>query len=550
MRSRALLAFLSTVTFSACSLGVFAGNWGTDVNTGVGGPLVEGVRADLAEIVKAPVAERPALIKAYAESKAPLVIEAIKRFRNPELKPLFHALLRHADWQVNHRALHALEYFGDATAINTAWLWLAHGEPRLREKAAIYCLKMWNAEAAKQVSGGKAAESLAQTISREDDVQVRAAMEALAKRIAGKLVFEKVSTEFAVKLDDGLFLTPFLDGMDKVKAVAPDYVAKPEPRQGGASAATILPAMKWTYPICSWGKEEVNGSLQPFANLRQNDTVYHTGQDVGCCLDGAGYYAIADGILKFVHTGSDMGTLLVVEHNAGESLECAVYMHGGDTVFAKVGDKVACGQLLGTMGLSYSIENGGHFAHLHFGLYPGGFVVTHNYGYKQVSAGLADWHDPSKWLAERVEASAPLVRIHAPGKLGELLTAEEYGKAYLEASKGVDPVSVRVLVQIKEAIPLALNRFDVRREAGYPKDALDRLKKWAIVFKNVPGAEALDTTAKSSEKDPGFKKAMAGEKEIATLEAQNGAKAAWEALLKKYEGTFLEARLKAKVDAK
>ena len=56
----------------------------------------------------------------------------------------------------------------------------------------------------------------------------------------------------------------------------------------------------------------------------------------------------------------DMGTLLVVQHLLEDGrLVNAVYMHGGDTVFVKPGERVACGQLLGTMGLSFSAENGG-----------------------------------------------------------------------------------------------------------------------------------------------------------------------------------------------
>jgi hypothetical protein len=125
---------------------------------------------------------------------------------------------------------------------------------------------------------------------------------------------------------------------------------------------------------------------------------------------------------------------------------------------------------------------------------------------------------------------------------------EEYGKAYAEASKATDAAGARVVEQIREAVPFALSRCDDRRNDGYPKDALDRLKKWAVVFKGVPGAETLDAAVKAWEKDPLFKKALAGEKEIASLEAQNAPKPAWEALLKKYAGTCLETRLKAKIE--
>src|SRR5205085_834153 len=95
-------------------------------------------------------------------------------------------------------------------------------------------------------------------------------------------------------------------------------------------------------PLLQWDEEEVQGtSLQPFANLRQNGTVHHTGKDVGACLDGAGFYAAADGVVKFVESGGDMGTLIVLQHSPdGASLVNAVYMHGGDAVFVKAGERV------------------------------------------------------------------------------------------------------------------------------------------------------------------------------------------------------------------
>lgn len=547
---------LSLFALLAAASVASAGGWGADVNSGAGGPLVESVRGDLAAILRAPEAERGALVKAYAAKKGGENIEAVKRFRNPELKPLFLELLRQDDWKTKHRALHVLEYYGESSALPDAWTLLEHPQARLREKAAIYCLKVWDPARAKSIAGGKAAEALAALSGKEEDFHVRMCLDALAKRIAGRLTPEKVSTEFTVTGSDLLVLTPFLDGSDKLPTVAPTYAAKPVPRQGGGSASSLPAASRWAYPILGWGQEEVLGTLQPFANLRQNGTVYHTGQDVGCCLDGAGYYAIADGVVKFVHTGSDMGTLIVVEHNAGDGeLANALYMHGGDTVFVKAGDKVACGQLVGTMGLSYSIENGGHFAHLHFGLYPGPFSVTHNFGYRAVSAGLADWHDPAKFLPERIERTRPLVAARVAGALGDLLEREEYGKAHAEAEKAGD---AKVAGEIEAAVGEAQKRAEARRDAGHPREALDALKKWAGRFKGVPGAEKLDEAAKAWEKDAGIKKALAGEKEIVALEAQlaakkatpEQAKAAWEGVMKKYGDTVLRGRIEGKVNAK
>jgi hypothetical protein len=59
------------------------------------------------------------------------------------------------------------------------------------------------------------------------------------------------------------------------------------------------------------------------------------------------------------------------------------------------------------MGLGYSFENGGHFAHLHLGMYPGPFQPDHNYGYKHASEGLDDWLDPSVVLKDLVARNPP-----------------------------------------------------------------------------------------------------------------------------------------------
>src|SRR5438067_7881150 len=82
--------------------------WGTDFDEADGTPLIESVRGDLSAIVRAPAERRPALISAFVAARAADTIEAVKRFRNPELVPLFHALLAHPDWHVVHRALLAL----------------------------------------------------------------------------------------------------------------------------------------------------------------------------------------------------------------------------------------------------------------------------------------------------------------------------------------------------------------------------------------------------------------------------------------------------------
>ena len=135
--------------------------------------------------------------------------------------------------------------------------------------------------------------------------------------------------------------------------------------------------------------------MEPFANLRQEGTVMHLGQDAGACLDGAGiYYAPAEGIVAWIQLGGDAGTTLVILHQLpGGRLVNGVLMHAGDRGLRPGGDRVAPGQLLATIGLSFSIENGGRFAHLHYGLYPGSFDPRHQYAYRPAASGSDGWLD-------------------------------------------------------------------------------------------------------------------------------------------------------------
>ncbi len=408
MRSVHAALFAALATLFALAPSMPRGNaWGTDINPGAGPKLAAEAHAELLEIVKAAPAERAAKAEALATRRAVAAIEAWKRFRNPELVALARACVKHADWKVAHRGLHWSRCLNDPAVLEAAVALLDHEQPRLREKAALTLLEAWDPKKGKELAGGKVKERVAQKLAAETDPHLVSALHALERRLQGKLTPERVADEVVVACEDGLQWTPFLDGMDKLGTVAPGVRLVTKGSPSGTSAQKLPVAASWIGPLTRWPDEEVPGAgLQPFANLRQNGTVYHTGQDLGASLDGAGYYALADGVVRWVYSGSDMGTLLVVEHRrAAKELVNAVYMHGGAIVFVKSGDKVSAGQLLGTMGLSFSIENGGHFAHLHLGLYPGAFDPLHNYGYKPVSAGLSDWLDPATVLPEWIAAS-------------------------------------------------------------------------------------------------------------------------------------------------
>lgn len=399
-----------------------AAPWGGDVNPGTGEKLVAAVHADLLAIVRAPPKARAAKAAELAQKRALDSIEGWKRFRNPELVELARACLVHSDWHVVHRALHWARCLDDPRLLAEAWPLLERPEVRLREKAALCCLEAWDEAAAATLGLGSAAEvkqALAKRGAAESDPHVRQALLALLRRVDGHLQPRRLADEVTVKTSDGLVWTPFLRGFTHLKEVAPGVHPRATAEPTGASAGEPALAKEWTTPLVEFGKEEVAGiRLQPFGNPRQALELVHTGQDVGGCMDGAGLYALADGVVRAVECGNDMGTLIVVGHHVepGATLKDprlnVVYMHAGSIVFVSAGDAVTKGQLLGTMGLSFSIENGGHFSHLHLGLYPGPFNDEHNYGYKRAGESLDDWLDPAVVLPALLAAHDPATSNH------------------------------------------------------------------------------------------------------------------------------------------
>ncbi|MHC4340927.1 MAG: M23 family metallopeptidase, partial [Planctomycetota bacterium] len=366
------------------------------------------------------------------------------------------------------------------------------------------------------------------------------------------------------KRRNGLLWTPFLNGMAEAARVAPGYTERAWVRTGSGKPPR---AEQWTTPLLAFGEEVVQGvGLQPFGSLREDGSIYHAGEDVGACLDGAGYYAVAEGVVRFIWGGGDMGTLLVVEHDLGGGEQVnAIYTHGGDTTFVRAGDVVQSGQLLGTMGMSYSIENGGRFAHLQFGLYPGPFDMARNAGYQNARAGLGDWIEPIPFLEGWIERTRPVVEDLRPlgrqvGAILSRIERGEYGRAYLEAfrlreaSQAGSEAYVDALYLedvLKRTPKSALARATMSREAGYPNEAARRLRTAAENCKAIPGAEELKNALREWEADPQFAKALRGESRIqytaariAKLKDPAKARQLWERLLEQYADTCLAPRIR------
>ncbi len=120
------------------------------------------------------------------------------------------------------------------------------------------------------------------------------------------------------------------------------------------------------------------------------DKIKHTGDDCGWFREGSSVYAVGNGIIRLIHHSPDWGFLIVIEHKlkSGDYV-CSVYGHLSHLIYKHAGDVVLKGEKIGEIGLSYSVDNGGYGAHLHFGISKGRWLKT-KYDYaKNLSMSIA-----------------------------------------------------------------------------------------------------------------------------------------------------------------
>lgn len=534
--------------------------WGADLDPAQGRRMLQDVEKDLLWMVEAPDDERPDRIARFAEKSARGAIEALKRSRDPALLPLFVTLLDHDDWRVVHRALLVLEHYWDPSAFPRAWMLLEHPERRVREKAAIACIKLWD--------GSRAPEAIDALLAEEEDLHVRRCLEALRRRAEGGLPTVRVHREVVEKQENGLLRVPFV-GDDDAHAVSASGL---EPfSKTGRSGKRLEEADVWTGPLLGYGEAAVvGGPMEPFGSLTPDGARLHVGQDLGACLDGAGIYAPAAGIVRHIESGFEGGTVIALEHALDRhDRVTTVLLHGGDTVFVDVGDRVAPAQLLTTVGLSWSPENGGHVAHVHVGIHEGSYVPPTGFdGDVPAGEGPGGWMDPEAFLPSWIERTRPLVAVRhrldpAFEAAQRAIDRGDIGNAYDRARrvlKEASDLAVReegewLLGRLETAPQTLVERARAWLRAGFPARALEELEQGKRRLSSLPDASILDEEMRSWRADTELDRALEGEKEVEKLEKRTARardpsklRDEWEALDRAYGDTAVAPRIHAHLD--
>jgi hypothetical protein len=282
--------------------------------------------------------------------------------------------------------------------------------------------------------------------------------------------------------------------------------AAQEPRAGKGPPPF---ATRWVSPLLGWGEEEV-------ADVQLQDG------EVGACLDGAGVYAATDGVVRSVAPGE-----IVLEHQIPRKDPMrAVYRHTGAVVFVEPGERVMPGQLLGTIGMGFTAENGGVFAHLAYSFGPPAPPV-------------------SEFLRLWIGRTTPLLPALRPLHVSLRSAARDaergaYANATVLATRARDAAepgseahadAVYLLGLLASVPQRGIERARRLRDAGYPADALKDLE-----------ALKLDAEAAAWRADAAFEKALKGEPKVESLERRpDGALA--RRLLAEYGDTCLRPRI-------
>ncbi len=119
---------------------------------------------------------------------------------------------------------------------------------------------------------------------------------------------------------------------------------------------------------------------------------FHVGEDSGFLLEGLPVHAMADGTVTLILYEQSWGCLVAVESRLKHfGTVTWFYAHLSRFIDVEVGQKVSTGDKIGDIGSQESAENGGYYAHLHWGAAKGPFASELIRGY---APDTLYWYDP------------------------------------------------------------------------------------------------------------------------------------------------------------
>ncbi len=184
----------------------------------------------------------------------------------------------------------------------------------------------------------------------------------------------------------------------------------------------------------------------------------HVGDDCAWFRPHATVCAAADGIVRTARHMPEWGGLVVLAHTMADGkVGHTVYGHLSPFFHVAVGQVVRSGQKIGSVARSYTWDNGGYGAHLHFGIHIeiGGcrplFPVRNPTGYvsKEKFADQSNgWVDPQVYVRSHMHRGSPARQVATSGP-GKARARLNLAKSYL--SVDMKGKAVVILIEVADA---------------------------------------------------------------------------------------------------
>ncbi len=309
--------------------------------------------------------EKDILQKRIVNEFGEIGIENLIRYKEDALNDVFFGLLKSEAFYVKYKSIFALRH-----SKNFDYKLLL----QFLDSENVY-LKDMTVSTLTETGDEKILPALKAHLEKETNVYIRNSLKYAARKIDNKLKI--IFPDFNYEIEEERLVKyryykigNKIDGYEE--RFSQIFLKDIEP----PIAESFIP------PVIGYEEEFIfEGTRQSFGVGGEKSK--HVGDDCAWFREGASVYAIGDGIIRIIHHSPDWGFLIVIEHRLEEKKYlCSVYGHLSKEIYLNAGEIVKKGDKIGTIGLSYSVENGGYGAHLHFGISKGPWLKS-RYNYAQ-----------------------------------------------------------------------------------------------------------------------------------------------------------------------
>ncbi len=281
-------------------------------------------------------------------------IENLIRYNEKQLAEVFKQLLKSDNFYVKFKSIYGLGNTGEPSDAKYIQQFLKSTNLLLKD---IAISAIWKLKARDKIS------FLKDMLAQEKNIYIKNSLEFAIKILEGKL-----SPTFR-NFGYGIIKKPLNKFIyhkynEPIKNYEEKYSVIYLPEKEIPTADDFVP------PIINYTKELIFKTRRISFGVGKD--IVHTGDDCGWFREGNSVYAIANGIVRLIHHSPDWGFIIVIEHKLPDgNFLCSIYGHLSRNIYLRAGQIVRMAEKIGEIGLSYSVDNGGYGAHLHFGISKG-----------------------------------------------------------------------------------------------------------------------------------------------------------------------------------